>query len=125
MQQQNIWHIAKYQDNKNNPKICANGQILQTFIFTFLLGIYNLKPWPYLQIPFRNALTLKVVAAFRTVVFSLGLVCFFSRNCKSIIQKYSYLLLYFIFLMELLFVVATIIGSPGKNVSLLFHSEFF
>jgi len=44
MQQQNIWHIAKYQDNNNNPKICANDQILQTLIFTFLLGIYNLKP---------------------------------------------------------------------------------
>jgi len=44
MQQQNIWHIAKYQDNKNHPKICANGRILQTFIFTFLLGICNLKP---------------------------------------------------------------------------------
>jgi len=37
MQQQNIWHVTKYQDNKNHPKICANGQILQTFI-------YNLKP---------------------------------------------------------------------------------
>jgi len=44
MQQQIIWHIAKYQDNKNHPKICANGQILLTFIFTFVLGIYNLKP---------------------------------------------------------------------------------
>jgi len=44
MQQQNIWHIAKYEDNKNHPKICANGQILQTFIFTFLLGIYNFIP---------------------------------------------------------------------------------
>ena len=44
MQQENIWHIAKYQDNKNHPKICANGQILQTFIFTFFLGIYNPKP---------------------------------------------------------------------------------
>jgi len=43
MLQQNIWHIAKYQDNKNH-QICANGQILQTFIFTFLLGLYNLKP---------------------------------------------------------------------------------
>jgi len=43
MQQQNIWHIAKYEDNKNHPKICVNGQILQTFIFTFLFGIYNLK----------------------------------------------------------------------------------
>jgi len=41
MQQQNIWHIAKYQDNKNHPKICANGQILQKFIFTFL---WNLQP---------------------------------------------------------------------------------
>ena len=44
MQQQNIWHIAKYQDNKNHPKMYANGQILRTFIFIFLLGIYNLKP---------------------------------------------------------------------------------
>jgi len=44
MQQQNICHVAKYQDNKNHPKICANGQTLQTFIFTFILGIYNLKP---------------------------------------------------------------------------------
>jgi len=29
----------------------------------------------------------------------------FSRDCKSFWQKYSYSLLYFIFLMELLFVV--------------------
>jgi len=43
MLQQNIWHIAKYQDNKNH-QICANGQLLQTFIFTFLLGIHNVKP---------------------------------------------------------------------------------
>jgi len=43
MLQQNIWHIAKYQDNKNN-QICTNGQLLQTFVFTFLLGIYNFKP---------------------------------------------------------------------------------
>ena len=27
-----------------SSEICANGQILQTFIFTFFLGIYNLKP---------------------------------------------------------------------------------
>jgi len=27
-----------------SSEICANGQILQTFILTFLLGIYNLKP---------------------------------------------------------------------------------
>jgi len=39
MQQQNIWHIAKGQDNKNHPKMYC-----KTFIFTFLLGIYNLKP---------------------------------------------------------------------------------
>jgi len=44
MQQQNIWHTAKYQDNKNHPKFVQTGQILQTFMFTFLLGIYNLKP---------------------------------------------------------------------------------
>ena len=44
MLQQTIWHIGKYQDNNNHIPICAKGQILQTFIFTFLLGIYNLKP---------------------------------------------------------------------------------
>jgi len=43
MLQQNICHIAKYQDNENH-QICANDQLLQTFSFTFLLGIYNLKP---------------------------------------------------------------------------------
>jgi len=43
MLQQNNWHIAKYQDNEDH-QICANGQLLQTFISTFLLGIYNLKP---------------------------------------------------------------------------------
>jgi len=66
-----------------------------------------------------------MLAAFRTVVFNLGIVCFFSRDCKSFRQKYLYLLLYFIFFMELLFVVAKIIGSPGKNDSLLFHSKLF
>jgi len=44
MLQQNIWHIAKYQDNKNHPKCVQTAQMLQTFIFTFLLGIYKLKP---------------------------------------------------------------------------------
>jgi len=42
MQQQNICHIAKYQDNKNHPKLCANGQILQTVHFHFPLR--NLQP---------------------------------------------------------------------------------
>ena len=59
------------------------------------------------------------------VVFNLGVVCLFSRCRESFWQKYSYLLLYFIFLMELLFVVAKILGSPGKNDSLLFHSKLF
>jgi len=44
---------------------------------------------------------------------------------QSFSQKYSYLLLYFTFFMELIFVVAKIIGSPGKNDSLLFHSNYF
>jgi len=29
---------------QKSSKIFTNGQILQTFIFTFLLGVYNLKP---------------------------------------------------------------------------------
>ena len=39
----NIWHIAKTKIIKSSEN-CANGQILQTFIFTFLLGICKLKP---------------------------------------------------------------------------------
>jgi len=42
MLQQNIWNIAKYQDNKH-LQYCKR-PILKTFIFTFLLGIHNLKP---------------------------------------------------------------------------------
>jgi len=44
MQQQNIWHIAKYQHNKNHPKFVQMAKYCKTFIFTFLLGVYNLKP---------------------------------------------------------------------------------
>jgi len=43
MLQQNIWHNAKYQEKKSS-EICANCQILQTFNFTFILGIYKFKP---------------------------------------------------------------------------------
>ena len=75
MLQQNIWHIAKYQDNKNHP-ICASGQIQQTFIFTFLLGIYNIKPVA-LFTNYMKAWTLKMLAVFRTVVFNLGSFAFF------------------------------------------------
>jgi len=54
-------------------EICANGQILQTFIVTFHLGICSLKPvalftnWMCMDIenPHRNAWTLKMLAAFR------------------------------------------------------------
>jgi len=82
MQQQNIWHTAKYQDNKNHPKMCANGQILQTLIFTFHLGIYNLKPVAL----FTNSMkawTLKMLAAVITMVFTLGVVCHFFRGRES------------------------------------------
>jgi len=94
----------------------------------FHFPLRNLQPqtlWPYLQIPWRNTWTLKTLAAFRTVVFNLEVVCLFSRGRESFWQKYSYLLLYFMFLMELLFVVAKIIGSPGKNDSLLFIQNCF
>jgi len=42
MLQQNIWPIAKQQDSKNHPNLCKRPK-LQTFIVSFLLGIYNLK----------------------------------------------------------------------------------
>jgi len=51
MQQQNKWHIAKYQDNKNHPKFvqtakyCKRSFSLSSWEFT----TSNL--WPYLQIP--------------------------------------------------------------------------
>jgi len=46
MLQQNIWHIAKYQDNKNHPKFVQTAKYCQpSFSLSFsLLGIYNLKP---------------------------------------------------------------------------------
>jgi len=75
MLQQNIWHIAKYQDNKNHPNL-YKGQILQMFIFTFLLGIYSIKPVALFTNSMR-AWTLKLLATFRTVVFNLGVVCIF------------------------------------------------
>jgi len=57
MQQQNIWHITKYQDNKNHPKIVQTTKhCKRSFSFYFLEFTSNL--WPYLQIPWRNAWTL-------------------------------------------------------------------
>jgi len=56
--------------------------MLQTFIFTFLLGIYNFKPVAF----FTNSMkawTLKMLAAFKTVVFNLGVVWRFSRGRES------------------------------------------
>jgi len=38
MLQQIIWHITKYQDNKNDPKF------VQTTKYCERSGIYNLKP---------------------------------------------------------------------------------
>jgi len=66
-----------------------------------------------------------MLAAFRTVVFKLGVVCLFSgvaRASHKNIHIYFSILRFF---MELIFVVAKIIGSPGKNDSLLFHSNYF
>jgi len=40
--QQNIWHIAKYQDNKNHPKFVQMANTANVR-FTFLLGIYMKK----------------------------------------------------------------------------------
>jgi len=51
MLQQNLWHIDKYQDNKNHPKFvqtakyCKRSFALSSWEFT----TSNL--WPYLQIP--------------------------------------------------------------------------
>ena len=47
MLQQNIWHIAEHQDNKNHPKFVQTA----TFIVIFLLGINNSNLRLYLQIP--------------------------------------------------------------------------
>jgi len=41
MLQQNIWHIAKYQDNKNHPKFV---QRLNTANVPFHLPLRNLQP---------------------------------------------------------------------------------
>ena len=125
MQQHNIWHIAKYQDNKNNPNLCkrpntANVHFhfplrnLQSqtcgLIYKFHEEMHDIgKCWQRLEQWFS----------------SWGWFAFFLRVVRASDPKYSYLLFYFIFLMELLFVIAKIIGSPGKNDSLLFHSKLF
>ena len=76
MLHQNIWHIAKYQDNKKSSEIYANGQILQTFIVTFLLGIYNLKPVAL----FSN--TLKKCMAVENVGSVIGSTHFSLEKCR-------------------------------------------
>jgi len=83
VQQQNIWHIAKYQDNKNHPKICANGQILQTFIFTFLLGIYNLKPMALFTNSIKKCMDIENGGSVWNSDFQPGGRLLFSRDCKS------------------------------------------
>jgi len=65
MLQQNIWHIAKYEDNKNHPKFAQTAKYCKSS-FSFCSYEYtNSNLWPYLQIPWRNAWTLKLLAAFR------------------------------------------------------------
>jgi len=43
MLQQNIWHIAKYQDNKNHSKFVQTAKYCKRS-FSLSSGIYNLKP---------------------------------------------------------------------------------
>jgi len=65
MLQQNIWHIAKYQDNKNHPKFVQTVKYCKR---SFSLSSWEFSTsnlWPYLQIPWRNAWILKMLAAFR------------------------------------------------------------
>jgi len=61
-----------------------------------------------------------MLAAFRTVVFNLGSFIFFLGVTRASNKNIHIYFSIFIFLMELLFVVAKIIRSPGKNDSLLF-----
>jgi len=65
-----------------------------------------------------------MLAAFKTVVVNLRVVCLYLGVVRAS-NKNIHIYFYFIFLMELLFVVAKIIGSPGKNDSLLLHSKLF
>jgi len=46
-----IWHIAKYQDNKNHPKFVQTAKYCKC---SFSLSSYEFTTsnlWPYLQIP--------------------------------------------------------------------------
>jgi len=51
MQQQNIWHIAKYQDNKNHPKFVQAAKYCKRLFSLSSFKFTTSNLWPYLQIP--------------------------------------------------------------------------
>jgi len=63
MLQQNIWHIAKFQDNKNHPKFVQTAKYCKPSFSLSSQEFTTSNLWPYLQIPRRNAWTLKILAA--------------------------------------------------------------
>jgi len=72
MHKQNIWHIAKYRDDKNHPKFVQAAKYCKRSFSR----IYNIKPVAL----FTNSMkawALKMLAAFGTVVFNLGGVSLF------------------------------------------------
>jgi len=73
----------------------------------------------------KKCMDIENIGSVKKSGFQPGIVSFFLGVVRASDKKYSYLLLCFIFLMEPLFVVAKIIGSPGKNGSLRFHSKLF
>jgi len=64
MLQQNIRHIAKYQDNKNHPKFVQMAKYCKRSFSLSSQEFTTSNLWPYLQIPQRNAWTIKMLVAF-------------------------------------------------------------
>jgi len=67
----------------SNSQICANGQILQGFIFIFLLGIYNLKPVALFTNSMKKCMDIENVGSIKNSGFQPGVVCLFSRVMRA------------------------------------------
>jgi len=64
MLQQSIWHIAKYQDNKNHPKFVQTAKYRKRS-FSPSSGIYNLKPVVLFTNYMKKCMDIEKLAAFR------------------------------------------------------------
>ena len=91
------------------------------------LEFFSVHLWAFALV---SSTVLHIVTFVRTSGFQLGGCnpCVFLTFFLGVVRAYKSIHIYFYNLFRLwkyLFVVAKIIGSPGKNDSLLFHSNLF